>query len=151
MQLDYFFGSIMSTTALTSVMVALQDILTDIVFVVHLAKLIVCSYRKRLSSKHCLQALRVKLCCFYSYKRDRQNFADVLDDGNMLLNFYLNRRCQPAFMLAVDAVIKSWYAIAGLTVASRTAVLPARRKQFYYIAARSKLLAVKFSLFRRCR
>ena len=118
MQLDYFFGSIMSTTALTSVMVTLQDILTDIVFVVHLAKLIVCSYRKRLSSKHRFQTLRIEFCGFYSHKSDRQNPADTLDNSNMLLNFYLYRRRKSTFMFAVDTVIESRCAVTSFAIAS---------------------------------
>ena len=127
MQLDCFLRSGMCSTTLASVVVTLQDILTDIVFVVHLAKLIVCSYRKRLSFKHCLQALCVKFCGFHSYKSDRQNPADTLDNGNMFLNLYFYWRSKPSFMLAVNAVIESRRTVTGLAVASWTTALPACR------------------------
>lgn len=42
------------TTALAGVVVAFQNVLAYIVFVVHLAELIVGSYRQGLSGEHCL-------------------------------------------------------------------------------------------------
>lgn len=76
------------TAALACIVVTFQNVLANIVFVVHLAKLIVCPYRQRLSFKHRFQALCVKFCGFHSYKSDRQNSADTLNNSNMLLNLY---------------------------------------------------------------
>ena len=53
MQLDGFLCGGMSTTALACLVITLQNILANIVFVVHLTELVVGSYRQRLSGKHC--------------------------------------------------------------------------------------------------
>ena len=52
------------TAALACIVVTFQNVLANVVFVVHLAKLIVCPYRQRLSFKHCFQALCVKILRF---------------------------------------------------------------------------------------
>ena len=54
MQFNDFLCGGMSTAALACIVITLQNILANIVFVVHLTELVVGSYRQRLSGKHCL-------------------------------------------------------------------------------------------------
>ena len=54
MQFDSFLCSGMSATALACIVITLQNILANIVLVVHLTELVVGSYRQRLSGEHCL-------------------------------------------------------------------------------------------------
>ena len=119
----------MSAAALAGVIISLQNVLTNIVFVVHLTKLIVCLHRQRLAIQHRFEALRVKLCSFYNDFADRQPRADVLDGRNVLLNLDFNRRCQPAFMFAVYPVVKARRTVSGLAVASAPAILTTSREQ----------------------
>lgn len=57
----------------------------------------------------------------------------------MLLNLNLHRGSQPAFVLAVDPIVKSGLAVAGFAVPSGPPELPAGGQVLYYIIAGSDL------------
>ena len=92
MQLNLLCLCCMCSTALASIVITLQHILTNIIFVVHLTELIICTYRQRLVFEHCLQTLRVELRRFHSYKRNGYDLTRMLDNSDVFLNLYLYGR-----------------------------------------------------------
>ena len=106
-QLNRLFVRRMRLTALAGVVIALENVLPDIVFVIHFAKLIIFANRHRLTLQHSLQPLHIKLCGFYNNFRYRQDAHDALNTGNVLLNLYFDRWSKPSFVLAMHAVVES--------------------------------------------
>lgn len=136
-----------STTALACVVITLQDVLANIVFVVHLAELIVPAHWKRLAFQHSFQPLGVKFYSLYSNECYWKNLAHTLDNGGVLLNFDFHRRRQPALVLAVYPVVETRCPVPGFAVPATATVLPPHREQFYYVVAGGQFFFVEFSIF----
>ena len=137
----------LDSAALAGVVIPLEDILTNVIFVVHLTELIIRTDRQGLTLQHSLEPLCVKLRCFHDNHGDREDGTRSLDGCDMLLDFYLYRRCQPTLMLTVDTVVKPCDTVAGFAISPTAAQFPPRREQVNYIVARlylggEKLLAL---------
>ena len=73
--------------------IPVENILADIVMPQHFAFLVIFARRYRFAFLNCFQHLQVKFRCFYHHFGNRQNPADLLDGGDMLLDldFYGRR------------------------------------------------------------
>ena len=103
----------MRTTALAGIAITMQHILSDIIMAVHFALLIVFASRHRLSVCDCFQQLQIEFRCLHNDFTDRQDLTEPLDGCDVLLDFDFDRRSQPAFVLAVYPIVKTWFAITG--------------------------------------
>ena len=135
--------------ALTGVVVTFQNILTNVIAVVHLAKLIISADRKGPAFFHCLHALCVKLCSLYMNFRNRKNLLYVFDRSDVLLDLYLNRRCQPAFVLGMHTIVETHFAVTRLMIPAGSSILPPNRHQIYDVIARRQFFC-KQHLFFSC-
>ena len=128
MQLNLLCLCCMCSTALASIVITLQHILTNIVFVVHFAELIISPHRQRFAFEHCFQTLSIELCRFHSNKQNRHNLTHMLDNGNMLLNFNLYGWSQPTLVFTMYAIIKSRCTVTSLSITPCTTKFSTCRK-----------------------
>ena len=135
MELDALLCGRMRPTALAGVIIALEDILANVVFVVHLAELIIYTNRQRTPLQHSFQPLSIELGCLNDHFGDRKQGTHTLDGSDVLLHLHFYRRGEPTLMLASNTVIKSWCAVSGFAVSFCPAELPAGRKQIHNIVA----------------
>lgn len=135
----------MRAAALTGIVIALEDVLANIVFIILFPALVICTDRQRLTLQHCLQALGIKLSSFHSHKVYRKNFAYPLDSGNVFLDLHLNRRRQPTFMFAVDSIVETRRPVlSGFAVSAAASILPPCGHQLYHIVSGCQFLFVEF-------
>lgn len=137
----------LNTAALAGVVIPLEDVLANVIFVVHLTKLIICTDWQRFTLQHSLEPLRVKLRRLHDDHGDGEDGTRSLDGCDMLLDFHLYRRCQPTFMLAVNTVIEPCSTVAGLAAPPAAAQLTPCREQVNYIVTRLYLCGEKLLAF----
>ena len=96
----------LDSAALAGIVIPLEDVLANVIFVVHLTELIIRTDRQRLTLQHSLEPLCVELRRLHDDHGDREDGTRPLDGCDMLLAFYLYRRCQPTLMFTVNTVIE---------------------------------------------
>ena len=74
-----FLRRFMRSATLAGIAIAVQDVLTNIVFVIHFAELVVRANRQRLAGLHSLQTLKIELCCLGTDYRDWEQSRHILD------------------------------------------------------------------------
>ena len=134
----------LDSAALAGVGIPLENVLANVIVVVHLSELIIRTDRQGLTLQHSLEPLCVKLRCFHDDHGDREDGTRPLDGCDMLLDFHLYRRRQPTLMFTVDTVIEPHSTVTGLTVPSTAAQFPPCREQVNYIVARLYLCGEEF-------
>ena len=118
MEPDFLFLGRVCSAALAGVAVSPKHVLTHIVVTVHLALLVVLTLRDGFAFFNGFQQLQVELSSLYDHLAHRQDAANPLDGGDVLLDFDLHRWRQPSLMLTADSVIEAWLTIPGLTISS---------------------------------
>ena len=90
MEPNFFLLGCMSSAALAGVPVSPKHVLTHIVVTVHLALLVVFSLWDGFAFLDSFQQLQVELGGLYDYLAHRQDAANHLDGGDVLLDFDLH-------------------------------------------------------------
>lgn len=134
----------LDATALTGIVIPLEDVLANVIFVVHLTELIIRTDRQGLTLQHSLESLRVELRRLHDDHGDREDGTRSIDGCDMLLDFHLYRRCQPTFMLTVNTVVEPCSTVTGFAAPPAAAKLPPHREQVNYIVARLYLGGEEF-------
>ena len=137
-----------TTTAAAGIVIPEENILPYIVVAQHFALLVVLTLRNRQSLFHSFNELEVKFCGFYNDLRDRKQDTYPADGSDMLLDLHFYRRCQPAFVLTVGAVIKPGLTVTGRAVPSGSAELTPGRELVYHIIAGLNFCSVQHCCFR---
>ena len=94
-----------------------------------------------------LDGLHIEARCFHRDIRYRQEPADILDKLQVRGYFVLDRRCQPALVLAVNTIAESWRTIAGLAIAASTPKSQARRQEIRDVVAQYCFTGIELGLF----
>ena len=98
-----------------------------------------------------LDLLYIKAGGFYYYLRNRQYLTYVVHHFSVRLYLILDRRREPAFVLAAYTVVESRLAVSCIAAASASPVLLPRREVSSYIVAKLNIGSVKFFLRRGSR